>query len=466
MITFPIHVLLVLGAFLAPVQDAKPRTELPIQTPTGWESRDQDSTLLLTPKDLAAGQVYAVLVPGLMQKVGTVRKLLEVAKATLGQVGEFKPANERAGAKTDPGWEFEVVIGTLKKGGKDLMAQAMGLRKGDKEGIILILSDSVATLQKYAETFNAMVRLMDAPLPASAPPAAGAGAVDLVYTAPDGWTAKPQGGTVLLSWSNESSKGPSDSLRKYQLIILPSQPIQAGLRKTFLDFWDAQLKPAFETSIMPLPMLRRLKSGALCAFDIDDGAKAKNGQETPGGLFSVGLYVVAQGRRAVPIVGIFLNRIREIDAPLLALMDSARIPKAGDDKIIPFTQAEIAGDWVESSLSMANYVTASGKVVGDASLFTGSGVTLNPDQTFKYHFVAVGRGTTITADDQGKWSVDDTHLILEGKARTRRYVVYGFGKDPKVASFLALSMSFDADAPLDLGFPRGSFQSTIFKKKE
>lgn len=461
----PVHALIVLGALLAPAQDAKPRIDLPVQAPEGWESRLQDSTLLLVPKDLAAGQVYTVLIPGLTQRVGTVRGLLDLAKATLGQVGEFKPAHDPAGSKTDPGWEFEVVIGALTKSGKDLMAQAMGLRKGEKEGMILIISDSVATMQKYSDAFNIMVRTMDAPKASPAAPAAGEGVVDLVYTAPDGWTATPQAGSTLLSWSNEKSKGQFDSVRKYQLVILPSQPLKDGLRKTFLDFWDAQLKPAFDTSVMPLPMLRRLKSGRICAFDLDDRAKTKDGRALPG-ILSVGLYVVAQGNRAVPIVGIFLNRIRDIDAPLLALMESARIPNAGDDKIVPFTAADIAGDWAESSMSIATFVTASGQYAGDASIATASGFTLNSDETFKYHFVGVGRGKTITENEQGKWSVDDTTLVLVGKDRTRRYIVYGFGKDPKVGTFLALSVSYATDVQLDLGFPRGAFQSTTFKRKE
>jgi hypothetical protein len=463
MVAFAIHAFLLAAAFANAAQETNPRTELPIQAPDSWESREQNSTLLLTPKDLAAGQVYTVLVPGLPKKVGTVRGLLDVAKATLGQVGVFKPANEPAGAKTEGGWEFEVVIGTLMKDGKGLAGQALGLRKDEKEGIILVLSDSVATMQKYSDAFNAMVRSLGRPKAALAetPPA---GPVDLVYTVPEGWKATPQGGAVVLSWSNEATKGPSEILHKYQLIILPSLPLKDGLRKTFLDFWAAQMSPMFETSIMPLPAFRRLKSGAICACDVDDRAKVKQG-ETPAGLFSAGLYVLAQGKRAVPIIAFFVNKFRDADAPLLAFMESARIPNAGDDAIVPFTATELPGEWEESSMSMANYVSG-GRVVGDASIFVGSTFTLNAEGTFKFHFVGIGRGQRVVDDDEGKWSVEDTTLTLDGKQRKRRYTVFGFGGDPKVGRFLVLSIYDNNDMRLDLGSPRDAYQSKTYKKKD
>jgi len=461
MIVLPVHALLALALSTRSPQ-ANPPTELPIQAPAGWESREQDSTLLFTPKDLPAGQVYTVLIPGLTQKIGTVRKLLEVAKATIGQVGEFKPANDPAGAKTDSGWEFEVVIGTLAKSGKNLMAQAMGLRKGEKEGIILVLSDSVATMQKYSEAFNAMVRRMDAsePHPVAA---AAAGAVDLVYTVPDGWTATSQGSTVLLSWSNEATKGQFDNLKKYQLILLPSQPLKDTLRKTFRDLWDTVLAQPFETSILPLPMLRRLKSGALCAFDLADGAKYKSGQN-PGGPLGVALYLLARGSRVVPMVGLFVFRGKELDETLLKFMESARIPNSGDEPIVPFTASEVTGAWTESSVALANYVQ-NGRVVGDASIVTGSDLTLNADGVFKSRFVAFQRGKALVTEDEGKWTIDDCTLTLQGKA-THWYVVHGVGKDSKAGSLLVLADYYDNDIQLRLGDPRGYFQSTTFKKKE
>lgn len=463
MIAFAIHAFLLVTAFADTAQESSPRTELLIQTPDGWESREQNSTLLLTPKDLVAGQVYTVLVPGLPRKVGTVRGLLEVAQATLGQVGAFKPAHEPAAARTDGGWEFEVVIGTLTKDGKGLAGQAMGLRKGEKEGIILVLSDSVATMQRYSEAFNLMVRSMDRPKAAAAE-TLPAGQVDLVYTVPQGWKTTPQGGAVVLSWSNEATKAPSEILHKYQLILLPSQPLKDGLRKTFLDFWAAQMSPMFETSIMPLPEFRRLKTGAICACDVDDRAKVKQG-ETPAGLFSAGLYVLAQGKRAVPILAFFVNKFRDADAALLAFMESARIPNAGDDAIVPLTPAELPGEWAESSMSMANYVSG-GRVVGDASIFVGSTITLNSDGTFKFHFVGIGRGQRIVEDDEGKWNVEDTTLILDGKQRKRRYTVFGYGGDPKVGRFLVLSIYDNNDMQLDLGSPRDANQSKTYKKRE
>ncbi|HXX92975.1 MAG TPA: hypothetical protein VEN81_05035 [Planctomycetota bacterium] len=460
-----IQALLFLAALQAPAQEAKPRTELPVSAPTGWEMKDQDSTLLLTPKDLEAGKIYSVIVPGLPQKMGTVRKLLEVAKATLGEAGDFKPANEPVTAKTRQDWEFEIVIGSLTKNGRSLMAQAMGLKKGDKEGIILILSDSVPTMQKYADTFNAMVHLMDAPLPTPPSPAPASGTVDLTYTLPDGWTATPKEGSVLVSWTNERTKGQFDQDQKCQLIILPSQPLQDSVRKTFLSFWAANLDPAFETSIAPLPMVRRLKSGVLCAVDLDDRAKLKGGGSVPG-LLSAGLFLLAQGNRVVPIVGMILNPTKALEGPLTAFLETARIPNAGEAKIVAFGAEEFSGEWKESSMSLASYVSSSGRIVGDASIATGSGITVNADGTFKSYFVGVGRGQTVTENDEGKWTLDDTLLTLEGKKRTRKLFVYGVGQNPKVGSFLVLAISFASETPVSLLFPRNVFQSTTYKKKE
>ncbi len=65
---------LVLGTLQQPpAQNAKPRTELPLSAPTGWEMKEQDSTIVLIPKDLEAGKIYSVIAPGLPQKMGTVR---------------------------------------------------------------------------------------------------------------------------------------------------------------------------------------------------------------------------------------------------------------------------------------------------------------------------------------------------------------------------------------------------------
>jgi hypothetical protein len=463
MIGIPGVALLALSALLS-AQDPKPRTELPISAPTGWELKEQDSTIVLTPKDLEAGKVYSVLAPGLPQKLGTVRKVLEVAKGVLTQFGEFKPANEPAGAKTRYDWEFEVVIGPLTKNGKTLMAEAVGLKKGEKEGILLILSDSVPTMQKYADTFNAMVHLFDAPVPAPAPPAPAAGTVDLIYTVPEGWTSTPMGPSVVLSWSNEATKGQFQNLVKYQFIILPSQPLKDGLRKTYHDLWDGQVGPLVETSVTPYPMLRRLKSGALCAFDLADNAKYKNGQN-PGGPLGVALYLLARGNRFVPMLGLFVFRDKGLSDVLEKFMESAKIPNASDDPIATFAPAEVVGTWTYSSASLANYVR-NGQVVGDASMSCQSELRLGADGTFKFRTVYTRSSVPSVFDDQGNWTIDDVTLVLKGK-KTDRYRLDGVGKDPKDGDVLVLSAytKTAADAQLNLGDPRGYFQSTTYKKK-
>jgi hypothetical protein len=465
MISLAIHTFLVLGALQQPpAQNAKPRTELPVSAPTGWEMKEQDSTIVLTPKDLEAGKIYSVIAPGLPQKMGSVRKLLEVGKAVLAQFGEFKPANEPVGAKTRQDWEFEVVVGTLTKDGKSLMAQAVGLKKGEKEGILLILSDSVPTMQKYADTFNAMVHLFDAPVPAAAPAAPAAASVDLAYTVPEGWTSAPLGPSVVLSWSNEATKTQFQYLVKYQFIILPSQPLKGDLRKAYRELWEGQVTPLVETSVTPYPMLRRLKSGALCAFDLADNAKYKSGQN-PGGPLGVALYLLARGNRFVPMLGLFVMRDKTLSDVLEKFMESARIPNAGDDPIATFTPAEVVGTWTYSSASLANYVR-NGQVVGDASMSHQAELTLRADGTFKFLTVYTKSSVPTVFDDQGQWSIDDVTLVLKGK-KSESYRLDGVGKNLKDDVLVLSAYTRNAaDAQLNLGDPRGYFQSTTYKKKQ
>lgn len=466
MIPLAIHAFLVLGALQQPpAQSAKPRTELPLSAPTGWEMKEQDSTIVLTPKDLEAGKIYSVIAPGLPQKMGTVRKLLEVGKAVLAQFGEFKPANEPAGSKTRYDWEFEVVVGPLTKDGKTLMAQAVGLKKGEKEGILLILSDGVPTMQKYADTFNAMVHLLDAPVPAAAPAAPAATSVDLVYTAPEGWTSTPMGPSVVLSWSNEATKNQFQSLVKYQFIILPSQPLKGDLRKAYRELWESQITPLIETSVTPYPMLRRLKSGALCAFDLADNSKYKNGQD-PGGPLGVALYLLARGNRFVPMLGLYVMREKTLSDVLEKFMESARIPNSSDDPLATYAAAELAGTWTYESASLANYVR-NGRVVGDASMTQQSELTLGADGAFKFRIVYTKSSVPTIFDNEGQWSIDDVTLVLKGK-KGESYRLDGVGKDPKTGDVLVLSSYSKnaADAQLNLGDPRGYYQSTTYKKKQ
>ena len=126
---------------------------------------------------------------------------------------------------------------------------------------------------------------------------------------------------------------------------------------------------------MPLPLLRRLKSGAVVGFDMDPSGKTKAGVAQHGGL-----YLPARGNRCVPIVCFYSGR-GDTKAPLAAvepLLESIEIPGAGDAAITMFDTAELAGNRNTSSMSPANYVTSSGAYAGGRVDFDGG--PLSPEQ--------------------------------------------------------------------------------------
>lgn len=442
---------------------------LPLQVPGGWESRRQDAALTMTPRDVGGGKVYTVVVPDVTSPMGSVRALLEAGKAAVGQAGAFKPANEPAAARNEQGWDYEVVIGPLEKDGKTLFAEVLGVKKGDDEGIIIVIADSVETLQKYSDPFTAMVRSMGAsisppPSPASAPasaPASGQG-TDVKFSVPEGWTAKPIEGGVLLE------KAVNTFYDKYTLrmVVMSSQKLTDSLRKTFVANWTATVTSTMDTNIVPLPLMRRLANGAAVAYDLDSNTKTKNGSQAAGGLV-----VVAQGTRYVPVMLVFFGAValdEKLEADVTTVVGSIQMPGAGDGKVAMYAPSELVGDWSESSTSFANYVTSSGNYAGDASISTATYVTIKADGTFKRSFVGMKSGLTIKEKTEGTWKLEDGILVQTGNGSKERntYIVHGVGIDPKVGAFLVLSTYANADEKPRLCNPRGPFQGTWFKRKD
>jgi hypothetical protein len=435
---------------------------LPLQVPDGWESHRQEGALTMTPRDLGGGKLFTVVVPDVATPVGSVRGLLEAGKAALGQAATFKPANDPAGARNDAGWEYEVVIGPLEKDGKTLFAEVLGLKKGDDEGIIIVIADSVETLQKYSDPFTAMVKSLGggaaAPAPALAPAPVGGQGTDVKLSVPEGWTSKPVQGGVLL----EKTANTFYDKYTFRVVVMTSQKLEDSLRKTFVASWGSIVSPTMDTTIVPLPLMRRLASGAAVAYDVDTGAKTKNGQQAAGGLV-----IVAQGSRYVPVMLVFFGGALDdkLDADVAAVIDSIQIPKAGDARVPMYAPSELIGDWSESSTALANYVNSAGQYVGDASITTASYVNLKADGTFKRAFIAVKSSSTYREKDEGTWKLEDNILVQNGKKRDT-YIVHGVGMDPKVGAFLVLSTYANQDQKPRFINPRGLFQGTWFKRKD
>lgn len=444
---------------LASFQPEPPRSGgLPLKVPEGWESTKEEAALVMTPKGLAAGTLYAVVVPVLAKKVGSLKGLIDAGKETLGEIGTFKPHKEPVHAKNDAGWEYDVVIGTVEKEGGAVIGQIVALQKGDDEGLVLLVSDSVETMGKYSDAFTTMIRSLGGGKPA--PVAGRAAKVDLKFTVPDGWTKKEEAGSILL----EASEQPDVIVTVFRVLILPSEPLQGSVLKTFQELWALQLKPAVESSAVPTPFMLRLKSGAVCAFDVDDEARNKTGDK-----LSAGLYVLARGKRVVPILVFFLNYYGNsptVQKGLAAILESAEIPDAGTDPIALFAASDLEGEWSEFSSNMANYVTRGGDYAGDASVSTGEWMILNKDGSFKTVHIALKSTKNVKETVEGTWTLEDNVVILTDKERVRRYTVFAYGTDPKVGAFLVRSSYPNSDQQPYLFRPRRSNSGTWLKRKQ
>jgi hypothetical protein len=442
--------LTLLSLLLCAQDPAKKPADLPLTVPEGWESTKQDGGRVIAPKGIPEGKVYTIVVPELTTRVGSLKELLAVGKTMLSETGKFAPLREPASAKNDAGWEYEVVIGTLEQGGARLMAQILGIRKGEEEGFFLLISDSVETMEKYSDAFTGMIKSLGAPKPAPA------GKVDLKYKVPEGWSSKAVEGGILL----EKSKNEFYEKYLFRLLILPSEPLQENLRKTFVALWAAQMKPAVETTIVPLPMIRRLKSGMALAFDADGGAKNKQDVRMTGVL-----YLLARGTRVVPVAAFLIGYDKTLEKDLEAFLESAEIPGSGSAKVELVSAADFPGEWKTSSASYASYVTPSGGYAGDASISTASTFVLKPDGTFQSSFTGVTSKTVVREKDEGKWSIEDDILVLAGAIR-RSYAILGFGSDAKAGTFLVLNSYSTGARQQDFASPRAGVVNDWFRKKD
>jgi hypothetical protein len=434
---------------------------LPVQVPEGWTGKRQEAAYVLTPKDLPAGKLYTVISADLVEKVGSLKGLLDAGKASLGESGKFTALRDPAPGSSVGGWNYEVVMGPLEKDGATLLAQVVAFRKGEDEGLLITVADSIETLTKYSDGFTAIVRNVGAPKAAPAP-AVAAGKVDLRYKAPEGWVAKTLEQGVLLV----EEKSDFYDKHSYRLMILPSEPLTGSLRAKFLEVWAAQIQPGIDTTIVPLPLMRRLKSGSVVAFDLDPSAKTKAGVAHHGGM-----YLLARGNRCVPILCFHfgLGDTKPLLAAVEPLLESAEIPGAGDAAISLFDAADLVGNWNTSSLSLANYVTAGGAYAGDASISTADYFHLNKDGTFTKTFIGITSTRRLKETMEGTWKLDDAGLLLTLKdpdAKPQLYRVFGVGGDAKGGNFLVLSNAANTDEQVDLCIARRMFSGTWYKRKD
>ncbi|MBC8066648.1 MAG: hypothetical protein H7Y17_17595 [Chlorobia bacterium] len=440
-----------IGKTPAVISPAKKIADLPLSVPKGWKTEKVQGSTTITPGDVPTGKIYVVMVTASEGKAGSLDEIFEGAKKTLAESGTFKELSEPKVSKSDGGWDYKFVLGTLESGDRGLLAQAMAVKKGDEGGTILVLADGVETMTKYADTFTAMIRGMGAPK--TAPVAPSPGKVDLQYTVPPGWVKQQVNGFPLLV--KEKKDGYNNW--RVSLLIMPTEALSSNVRNQFEGYWKSFVTPNFETTIAPIPLMSRLKSGYACAFD---------GEFNINKLTTVTLYMIAHGGRVVPVMGIFygaewgLNN--DIENEVAEFLDTARIPGVSVDKVQLYSGSNLVGDYSESGTSFANYVTRSGAYAGDATISTASYLTIGSDGKYSSSGFAVGAAGNIREKDAGTWSLEDDELVL---SKGRRYVVFGYGNDAKAGRFLIISNRSNQKSRLKFTNPRGPLQATWYRAK-
>lgn len=437
-----------------------PVADLPLTVPLGWSSAKQDGSVLLTPKDLGAGKVFSVVATAMTTKAGSLDEIYAAGKAMMAEVGTYEALANPPVQKSDGGWDYKFTVGTLTSGGKSLLAQVTGVKKGDEGGTVIVLSDSLETMQKYGDDLGRMLRTLGG---AAKPPPTltvetPSGSVDLSFTAAPGWTVQKKPGATIV----EASKDEFYDKYRWTLIVLPTVTLKGKLRDAFRDYWDALVGSQFKSKIVPLPLMSRLANGNVIAFDGDDTAEHKTHGGRPQ---EVCVYLVARGNKYTPILAVLYGYDKKLEADVKQMLESAQIPGASGAMPAIFNAAELPAHWSEGSASFANYVTSSGAYAGDATVYTGSHLILKADGSFQRTFIGISSTSRMKETSEGKWSVRGEELVLRSSKGVDVYSLLGYGNDPKAGRFLVLSQYANQPSKIRWTNPRGPFQATWYKVK-
>ena len=420
------------------------RIEIPLRAPAGWKVEEQDRATILTPGDVPEGELYRVMVT-LTTTTRKLDELLEDGRKMVAEIGAFQPKGDAARATSDGGWDHKGVLGTVATRDRTLMAYVVAIQKGDQGGVVVVLSDGVETMARYADVLGGMLRGMGVaktPTSPAVPDAAPPG-----YRAPAAWVETKLAGLPYLV------KEKNEAWVKYRLtlLVLPGEAFAGSVRAQFEALWRAYVSPNFVTRIAPIPLTHRLRSGYACAFDADTQAKDKGGRDV-----TVALYMLAHGGRVAPVLGVFsgpdwtLDRQAEVE--IGELLETIRIPGTTAEPVKLFTAAALVGEWSESSSEFANYVTTGGAYAGDATITTGTYLSLRADGSYTRTLVALTGGRSVREKDAGTFTVEDDRLVLSAAGR---YSLLGYATDEKVGRFLVLGSYPNQKTRLKLHEPAG-----------
>ncbi len=253
-------------------------------------------------------------------------------------------------------------------------------------------------------------------------PATQGGSYDLVYQVPSGWNeSRTYLNAVTVGFDKEDFY---DHLHP-RIHVFPSRPRQGAINDQYNALWNEIVVAPGEFTKMnvPGPLRRRTATGYAMALE------AQNTQLAKGGYVPVGLYVIYTDDKVVPILATNLDWHFEKESN--AFFDGLTIRGSAPSRTALFTAPELAGNWSTQSASLANYVSSSGNVVGDASIATAEELELRANGTFHSHYFGMGRGMTVNEGDDGTWSIDDDMLVLAGKRKTDKRRIWGSGVAPQ-----------------------------------
>jgi hypothetical protein len=268
------------------------------------------------------------------------------------------------------------------------------------------------------------------------PPASGAIA-DVAYNPPSGWTRSKSGDATLLVRTIDLGFGLKNDFR---LMVFPAERVQGSPAQTFSALWKRLIEPVFVSTMRPLPLRVRLRSGAALLYDGDTAAVLRQNNSQIGAF----LYMATDGGTAVPIVGMFTGWDAELKRGLDGFFAGLRVGSGG--KAAPlFSLKEVAGTWWSSSSVLGNWVDVYGNYRGDASIATGETMTIRPDGSCESQFAAIGGGRgTVRQHDTGRCAVEDDMLVFPSGGGSRRYRITGVGRSADAkASFLLLGITRD-----------------------
>ncbi|HVV84407.1 MAG TPA: hypothetical protein VHE35_15170 [Kofleriaceae bacterium] len=257
-------------------------------------------------------------------------------------------------------------------------------------------------------------------------PSGPQGSYDLVYQVPQGWNeSRTYRDAITLGFDQEDFYNHLHP----RLHVFPSRPRRGAIDDDYLALWNELIVAPgeFTGTPTPSPLRRRTAGGYAMALD----AKQTN-LANGGGYVTVGLYVVYSDDELIPILATNVDwHFKDVAT---TFFDGLTLRGEAPSRTPLFDRDELAGHWSTQSTSVSTYVTSSGAYAGDASIATADTLDLARNGRFHSHFVGVGRGNAVQEDDEGRWSVRDDLLVLEGKARTETRRIWGRGAAPQGAA--------------------------------